>query len=1127
MIVAYTEKNVTMEPAAVNLMKLIALTLLLIGCVSTETEVSKESDETIQFDDFLNRDNYVFNTNCKDSEKELNGICVNKNLPPKPSITRGYGKASRKDDSMPATIGGNDWRPVDQFENPEYKILPYFRTSLDGRLILAGGNNWFNKPLFSSIPSMGGFAVSFMVFDPEEIAEDQKIKNTNPMVSGYPLHPFMYMALHPKFTSFDIDQEPFLKNTAPPTYSHNDICHDKSLEVPRKCRAPQFPGSQNFLQGDCYDISVIFFPAMEQLMDDGNGGLIKRNTQEIRSNSYTVFVQNGKSNGQKERVFIYPRINAETLPAITNVQNLHNICIVNTSQGKQIRYGNSCNFQNMNYSNVKELSAYCLESDGSLPSDPNTKPFYCQYIYSQKYLPFFKFHKGGGKSGAPENYFSYTAPSTRLMFEPSLSGDGRLLIINAGLGKGGYYSYNNEADLCDVSGWKTFEPISNLPFDPNIYQNYELGKSQRRRLRSLPFRDSLGRNIPRRENIAASYLWMDRKVKNLFFEILNFNQDQYLDNEGTVMDQASGKYYHALGAWTRGKMVGLDGVLNMYDFGTRPEVEAGKEKIFNVSLYQDEVSQIRPVSSTMLGSFENLFNYYDSLSPTLPFDVVWKFSSNRERNSEVVFDEYLMNNAVVVAHMNPASSSFARGDNHFYYSKNGFVPQDLWQLSGNEGAKPIMTTMEYPTLQNSATQQRTLEGSKIPQKLTLLGGARTESIAQGGVYGKGVFLDGINDHIQLDPIKGLGDKTKDWIVTIWLEPHYFSNPRQFKTLFKFPDNSEIQLSKNKIIAIDSKGTQKNMDLSDLELENKKFIHLGLKITSDSSHRRILKFYINGSPVYNTINYQTSSGIFQPIRIKELYFHGQDAASVPFKITSDDSLIIGRGKAVNSVFKGWMDELRMFDFAATKSISPFYEEFICNQAFGSLMRVDEELAYTDSRIASMQDKARKHQLFKLPINKGISSAGAGQTRLTQVFPIDNKADVCEQMILESYNSPNEFADQGNKTLCGARVHKNREKPEFCVREEYLDIKSKMITATATRPDFSQTDFCLSCHDRSANIKPLQVRALTPGDVPRYLDPRRQPLVRPAFITGCLPENIPGDDECTKTYLDHLFDNKLKL
>lgn len=64
------------------------------------------------------------------------------------------------------------------------------------------------------------------------------------------------------------------------------------------------------------------------------------------------------------------------------------------------------------------------------------------------------------------------------------------------------------------------------------------------------------------------------------------------------------------------------------------------------------------------------------------------------------------------------------------------------------------------------------------------------------------------------------------------------------------------------------------------------------------------------------------------------------------------------------------------------------------------------------------------------------------------------------------------------------------------------------ATVPRPRSSSAPFRQSCHTSTTSLPGLQMGALTAGSVPRYQDPRRQPMDVPAVLGGEVPSWLPG-------------------
>ena len=131
---------------------------------------------------------------CDNGDIFQNGICINKDLPLSPSIRRFLGKAG-ENETFPNLIKISGVTDRYDAQKPEhlYKVLPYWRSSIDARLYVGAANNWTNFPqgFPNSIPNMGGQAVMLGYVDPENFDYDNKINNTNPFITSSAIHPFV------------------------------------------------------------------------------------------------------------------------------------------------------------------------------------------------------------------------------------------------------------------------------------------------------------------------------------------------------------------------------------------------------------------------------------------------------------------------------------------------------------------------------------------------------------------------------------------------------------------------------------------------------------------------------------------------------------------------------------------------------------------------------------------------------------------------------------------------------------------------------------------------------------------------------------------------------------------------
>ncbi len=1074
--------------------------------------------------------------------------CYNEEAPPPPSIRRSLVTPM---ESYSLSNALSAWEvPLDCEINPQTPgdrlVLPFRRAaSNDARLVVRG-----RKPpddhAYAQVTS--GYVPAIMLFRGESVAHDLKVGAQPAMdevAVGY-LHPVM---VHNPWDSnmaskYDLDAAIL---DGPGTF-HMDLCEDASAE-PRYCTAPlsNAGGSGEWVEGDCYDETVLV--SLEQ------GDLKKA---ELRSVPLTIFLPDAKSSTNSD-IYIYPRTTGSTLPAISLVESLDQVGV------------------DQSWNDV--LSA--CEDDGA------GLPFYCQYVASQSFLENFLVHKKKDwetdpyvvQAGGVNSSYYFT------FLEPMTTSDGRLLVLNGGSSL--YYSFNE--DRCEAAGFTRFEPVSKMPVDPDIYNNYDIGRSQRQGGQPIPFRTSLNTPIEPGKRIDGAYPWIDRQGKNLVFSHQNAARDHYkassfhpshssqtdpFDMPGnrnrTNPDQEPGKQVSVLGAWTQGKTVVLDNVSNYSDFGgVGPYRYVGSPhlftKSFKLDLYQGESTLVRPLAPRGLSSLENQFNHVNSISPLSPFDVVWNVSTNTKRNSEVIFDEYLLNSALIVAHMNAPVGDFPDigGQDFRALPIDGFFPE-VPTANVRGGGNARFGYLHSPYVQNAATTSTDFRtnADSIPSHLYLMGGARIEPVAMGGARGKGIYLDGRNDYLETADTFDLVDPG-DWYLGVWLDSREASASR-VRTVFYLPDGSSIAMSREVIRTRKNaapNGPYKDLRIADLGLEESTFYHFGVKVRTTlgkSGLERRLEFLINGTRVENKV-----------LEVGNVEYPGRDSISYPlqegttFRIggVATPRFVLGHpgpggrrqaeepdpGTDEPSPFKGWVDELRVYrlDEQAAEPQSHF-DEFACNLALGTLVRVREN--DTHPLLEPLVATAWRHGLYHGTPPPGIIG---GRAREFLIFEDDfetgnldrwlatdeaQRALVCEQMVIGSFDSLNEYPDQHDQTLCAGRVHKNAIADDAlalrCMREHIYEIADKPLEAGQPRPDFSTLPFCQSCHDEEATIAGLDEPALEEGTLARQNDPRRQPLDHRQKITGCIPDVAPfsaGDDRCApgQLWMDWVFDYSRKV
>lgn len=927
--------------------------------------------------------------------------CINEDAPLPPSIERGISTARDDlrlapqfrleiDDKVSGFHMIQPWSSFDPRDVPvpgQTQVLPFFRSSNDGRLLMEVLND----------------AYSFMVYRPELLGAFDRV------LSPTRVHSTFWKGL----------QNDTIAGSTSTILKHATLC-DKSgsgraqgreLSNERNPRACLTSTGQS---GDCYDVSWL-------------GQTSESGQYDITSLAVTVFVSSPKT--PNATIEASPNQELAVFPQGTLSPDLSQV--------------------------VRGDVNYRLSRDKTSGDVYLTQHCACLTWPCLRHI------------GPPPQRLQHD------FFEPTTSSDGRLLMVNMGGDKGIYYAIAPPALACKASGFKLFKPLSCLPSDP-LAQDYGIAKNVAIDPSSMnkSFRDSKGNFITPGENMPGAYLWLDRKAKNLLYSQVNDYRDAWRaqqqnpphapitkgDGTGAPLswenypDQhpsASGNGVVALGAWTQGKIVVMDNVLNPTDW-TGGEDENQYPNIvpkvrrpysFKMPLYQEEPRWIRPGTTGVINSAENQFNYLDNQSPTSPFDVVWRVATNTNHNAEVIFDEYMLNNAFVVAHMNSPHTSF--GNNPKFFPDDGFVPNyPANSMRGiyydHNASMPEFRFSRNPRLQNAATSlpSRAPFSSAPPSVLRLRGGARVEPVALGGVRGKGVYLDGINDFIDMH---FQNTNHQDWFYGLWLD-HRDVSLLTTRTVFYWSDGSWVGLSGRQVVAYDrSTQTTKSLLLSKYTTPGEYF-HLGVKLVDHSAtNQRKLSFYINGTTL-GTISFSGRQGFQMD--------SGELGGWSWFVVGDPGPAHLSPGYAGGrKPWKGWIDEFRIY--ALDQNATAHFEEFICNLAMGSLINDD------------------------------------GQAK-------------CEQLNFHTQGHPVDVpAQTGLK--CADKVHKNNTDPD-CLRAQHLEIANLPLTAQQPRPSFLGNDFCTSCHLSNHPMIEMRLDALTAGTVNREDDMRRQPMDWPAYLGG---------------------------
>ena len=685
------------------------------------------------------------------------------------------------------------------------------------------------------------------------------------------------------------------------------------------------------------------------------------------------------------------------------------------------------------------------------------------------------------------------APIKVLKFlEPTITGDGRLFVFHKQPGAnpadlhGLHYSYLDKP--CDVTRFTKYQSISQMHKDPRLVGKYPVA--------SFPIRGNKNELLNKKtDTVSGAYPWIDRNGDNIFFtsarpqlyyKDTNNQMKQRFGTRGNTRfankityDEASRKqsdldpYINPkmlnevqsgptrqgvafFGSWSNGKIILLDGRLNPSDMGILLSPVSNDGKAFRygfgaadklMKLYRDS----QPVSingsvTVQLSSVENQFNYIDGLKPKSPRDVAWYVSSNKATD-EIAFDDYIIPSSFIVANMMPAVDHKTRR------YRDGFD----WDES-------VRDWTFYPEVQNAATGSKKDFGNdlafNIPSHGTLLGGARTEPVAAGGVKGRGLWLDGENDSlkytIQAQPNPGM-ISTAPWFYSMWIDARDVKGKRG---LLETPDGSRLSLINGRKIELKTDSLYAMIPLRKVGNVDGGWMHIGLLSKREEGHWEY-HVTVNGLKVAK-------------IEHKDAMFR-MKKGTLRVGVTRDAQH-----------FKGWIDDFKVI------AREPNVEE-ACNHAEGTLIGIEG----SDHRysLASRQYPQASHDEITARLQKqGLK----GYSRY-----------ICESKFAS--NEVYHYVKEQSQCLDHLRQDTAPE-PESCIRSAIL-FPEGPLHHNWFRPESRKNDFCTSCHVNSHPYKKMKgSQALRRfRNIYAKDDLRRQPLQPAPRIFGWLPEALDGPKE----------------
>lgn len=655
--------------------------------------------------------------------------------------------------------------------------------------------------------------------------------------------------------------------------------------------------------------------------------------------------------------------------------------------------------------------------------------------------------------GTPQRWLA-PAREPSIGIEFSISGDGRVLVSHAG--EGASYAVNPPGSgfpPCDPRGWGPPRSISFMYTDPNM-KPYGVA--------AYPLRDHENNVIPAGTEVGGNYPWIDRNGANMFFgtsgsslyyktaagEIrsrfnvvgkpeadpgnLSPNPPKDEAEIRKIGDLGKRSGITVVGLWTHGKMVVLDSRNNNSDLAILDSDPPVHDRAVELYAGQPEGVRIGASNNFFINSTENVFHYLANMRPLSPRDVTWHLSTTTGTD-EVSFDEYLYENMVIYSPMNPSVDNVRPEVQRRGY-RDGFDKTGTFR---GEGYTLV------PHLQNAATTPRW----NLPKYGSLLGGARVEPIAAGGVKAKGVWLDGVDDRIEyVLPAQPDAGRlaASPWYYSLFINPTRLPTGAQTQLVFELADGSQVKLNAKGLLI--SKGTfAQQLDLpAALAFAPSRYTHLGIQSEPSGAGAK-LRVYLDG------------------------YLLSAFDAPVPVLRLTAGTLVVGTRAKGTPGLAAWIDEFKVLGERVTA-------EEACNHAQGTLVGV---------------------------------SAGPGFLRAAS-YPASSHAEITALLAGSGSTYPRYLCEsplRPGADTAGYACRLQRD-GDRCVGHR-LHFPEGPLVYGKPRPQSRANSFCKRCHVNTSPHATMTVTApLNLGAVPMESDRRRQPMQPPARLFGVIPSGLFG-------------------
>lgn len=701
-----------------------------------------------------------------------------------------------------------------------------------------------------------------------------------------------------------------------------------------------------------------------------------------------------------------------------------------------------------------------------------------------------------------------------------------------------YSVYSRGEEQCDVTKWKHFHPISHAHYDTKnqMKERYKFARFPiRDSLGNLvPNGEEFGGSYPWMDRHATnlffttfgynSFYNFDKAIGSVVTpfpdkrgstavnaEYFNIDGARTYGEYAAVKNliEASGPVggFSVSGFWTHGKVVLLDGLINNADFlfrisdkmvndqfDTKPQdgvvpYRIGVERqiqLYRGSSYEvvgsvrdkgDEIvdyARMLTPNSTFASSLENRLNYNKNVFPVTPRDIVWHFGTSRHAE-ELAFDDYnsmfMLINAEMTAALEAEVVTVAGRERSMRHLVGYHKGKESLQIDGF----PRQIKTSFPALvQNSGTAPDSFMTLPYYGKIDMRY-SRIEPIAKGGIFGKGLWLEG-QGSLQFQIPKQNANpafsivRNKNWYAGVFLDGRADYALEDRVDLMTF-GNTSIRLKKSRpgthlfdrvLFVKNGKEIGRVVFPGGLVPWKAIWSHIGISFEANKSP----EVFFNG----------LSIGQAQPL--------GTNAEADLFNLVSlAEGTNIYLGKNPTSSLpgiKGWFDEFKVV------ARIPTYEE-ACNYARGTL-------------VALSLNAAQAPEVAQFAARYPSSTHG----KIAQAIFEENsrRRFACHNRYFFS-NRPN--------IVLYAEDHahlKNLPEGSRSIREDILGTKN-MLVYGRPRPNFSSNKFCLSCHISSHPFAEMNLAALQKFPKKNMeADARRQPMQPDRYMRGVIPAGYFG-------------------